>query len=698
MALGTGGVVVFNLQAVLGLTTKDFEKGLNDAEKTAQKKGKSIGEKLETVGKATAKGVGIAAAKAGAAMVKLIGDSFSAASSLEQNLGGAEAVFGDFSQKIVTQAQDAYKIMGLSEDEYLAHANKMGSLFQGSGMTQAEAWEKTTGYMQRAADVASIMGIDVSDAMTAVEGAAKGNFTMMDNLGVAMNATTLEAYALSKGMKVTWADMSNAQKEGLAYEMFMEQTAQYAGNYAKENKTLAGSFTTLKAAWHNFMADPSTKSSGAFTEALTGSADVIIEKAETLLPALVEGLGSIGEALGPKLPGIITKLLPSLVNGVKTLVGSLAKALPGILQGIMSSLPAIASAAFDIAKELITGIVKGIGTLAQNIWGTIKSLFQNVTLPSWTEMKEKIAGWWNGIKSGVSGLMHAVFQPDTPEAEEFRGKARAWWNGLKGTLSNIFTAVFGVEPGDALESIRTWWEGEDGGGGVKAKIGQFLTAGLSILGIDGDAIENIRNAWEGIKKAVISIITLPFRIISGNTGDAKETIRQFWEGEDGEGGIKGYALGLLKLPLTIAMESGQAIAAKLKTTWDNILSWWGNGPQLHVTTVHTSSGGHEHGGSGGSISDYTGDVTTDWYGAASEATGLSRVPYSGFKTTLHKDEMVLNAREASAFRKGGNAISAGELAAAVASAISGLTVSMDGETVGRIVTPSVSRNIARGIA
>ena len=43
----------------------------------------------------------------------------------------------------------------------------------------------------RAADVASIMGIDV-DAVEAVAGAAKGNFTMMDNLGVAINDTSLK--------------------------------------------------------------------------------------------------------------------------------------------------------------------------------------------------------------------------------------------------------------------------------------------------------------------------------------------------------------------------------------------------------------------------------------------------------------------------------------------------------------------------
>ena len=32
---------------------------------------------------------------------------------------------------------------------------------------------------------------------------------MMDNLGVSMNAITLEAYALAKGLDFTWASASN---------------------------------------------------------------------------------------------------------------------------------------------------------------------------------------------------------------------------------------------------------------------------------------------------------------------------------------------------------------------------------------------------------------------------------------------------------------------------------------------------------
>ena len=49
--------------------------------------------------------------------------------------------------------------------DYMATANKMGSLFQGSGMDQQKSLDMTSDAMQRAADVASVMGIDTSMAM-----------------------------------------------------------------------------------------------------------------------------------------------------------------------------------------------------------------------------------------------------------------------------------------------------------------------------------------------------------------------------------------------------------------------------------------------------------------------------------------------------------------------------------------------------
>lgn len=96
---------------------------------------------------------------------------------LEQNIGGTEAVFGKFADKIQATAYDAYKNMGMSASDYMATANKMAALFQGSGLEQSKAVDLTSEAMQRAADVASVMGIDTSMAMESIAGAAKGNFT-----------------------------------------------------------------------------------------------------------------------------------------------------------------------------------------------------------------------------------------------------------------------------------------------------------------------------------------------------------------------------------------------------------------------------------------------------------------------------------------------------------------------------------------
>ena len=172
----------------------------------------------------------------------------------EQNIGGTEAVFGKYAQSIKKYSEYSYKTMGLSMSEYMATANKMGSLFQGSGLTQERAMELTSAAMQRAADVASVMGIDTKSAMESIAGAAKGNFTMMDNLGVAMNATTLSAYALEKGINFKWNTATNAQKAELAMKMFFEKTSDYAGNFKNESeKTLSGSFSSMKKSFENIL-------------------------------------------------------------------------------------------------------------------------------------------------------------------------------------------------------------------------------------------------------------------------------------------------------------------------------------------------------------------------------------------------------------------------------------------------------------
>ena len=267
---------------------------LDDLEEQSRRSTDDIGNFFTNLGhKLAALGIG-----------KIIGDSIMSGGELEQQLGGVEVVFSEHAESMRKAAATAYKDMGLSESDYLAKANKMGALLKGSGFDTGYASAMSQQVMQRASDVASIMGVDVKDAMEAVAGAAKGNFTMMDNLGVAMNDTTLQAYAQEKGLGKL---ETTQQKVNAAMQMFLDKTEYAAGNYARENDTFSGSLTTAKAQLENMTADLGTQLLPTATSLLT-MARGGLELITPLVVSLGEGLNSAGQYLLGMSPSVKTML------------------------------------------------------------------------------------------------------------------------------------------------------------------------------------------------------------------------------------------------------------------------------------------------------------------------------------------------------------------------------------------------------
>lgn len=359
-------------------------KKVGDAFDSAKKKIKDVGEtlspvkeKLEGVASA-AKKVGSATAKISAAGIKTVGASVNAAAQgfkayalsatgaaaalgiaaiksygeLEQNLGGSEAVFGEYAKSIQKTGEDAYKNLGVSQSDYLATANKMGALFQGTGLEQQKSLELTEKAMQRAGDMASVMGIDMQTALDSVAGAAKGNFTMMDNLGVAMNATNIEAYALSKGMNFKWNTATEAEKAEVAMQMFFENTEQYAGNFAKEStQTISGSFGMLKA------------SVGSLVAGLGNSeADI-----ENLVQNVIDAFSSVVENVSPIVESV-AKAFPKVINAI---VKEASKMLPKIITSITTELPKAMGTFIEGFNGLILGVVGAINSSLPMIITTI---------------------------------------------------------------------------------------------------------------------------------------------------------------------------------------------------------------------------------------------------------------------------------------------------------------------------------------
>ena len=515
----------------------------------ASNAGEKAGGKLSLGLKA---GLVAGGAAVAAAATKLVKMSIGEGSALQQNLGGTEAVFGKFAKSIQTSAGKAYKNMGMSASDYMATANKMGSLFQGSGLTQQRSLELTSQAMQRAADVASVMGLDTSAAMESIAGAAKGNFTMMDNLGVAMNATTLEAYALEKGVNFEWKTASNAEKAELAMQMFFDRTEQYAGNFAREaNTTFSGSFESMAAAAKNVLGNmalgndikkPLADLATATSTFVTGN----------LLPMLGNVLKGVGQAFSTGFSAavnaitsinwlqagtdIITKIgsgISSLATDIPTKVQEIANTAKEWFAGIEWS--AVGQDAIGLVKAGINLFFSDIPNLLMSIGSSAMELFK--AIPWGTLGTEAI----KFIVAAISLLVN-----DVPE--KIRGIANTaveWFKGVDWTAAGSSVITF-IQNGIAiikdnlpaiLQTIGSnaikWFTDIDWLG-AGSKIISFIQNGIAAIkdnipvilqAIANTAAEWFKSIdWVGAGSSIISFITNGIRTLVNNIPAALQTI------------------------------------------------------------------------------------------------------------------------------------------------------------------------------
>lgn len=376
-------------------TVREFTKAQNEAQKAAENSAQAQQNSAQATAESdntlsgwgeTMKGILASKAvtiladgimQAAESLIELGKSSVTAYGELEQNLGGADAVFGQYSESIKKTAEDAYKTMGTSQSEYLATANKMGALFQGSGVEQQKSLELTEKAMQRATDMASVMGIETSAALEAVTGAAKGNYTMMDNLGVAMNATTLKAYALSKGLDVTWDSASNAEKAEIAMQYFFENTEQYAGNFEREaRETVSGSIGLLTASVESLMAGLGNPEADIINltqnviDAFNAVSDNVTPVLDTIALALPQVADNLVDALPDVLPGIAETagkigetLLNGLLDNLPEMTETAVQLIADFAQSIVSALPELAEAAAEMISVLANGLSEALPEL-----------------------------------------------------------------------------------------------------------------------------------------------------------------------------------------------------------------------------------------------------------------------------------------------------------------------------------------------
>ncbi|HFU4136886.1 TPA: hypothetical protein ACGO73_000578 [Streptococcus suis] len=221
-----------------------------------------------------------------------------------------------------------------------------------------------------------------------------------------MNATTLEAYALEKGLNFKWDTASNAEKAELAMQMFMDRTKQYDGNFLKESeKTVAGSLDAMKGAFSNFVA----------------------------------GLGN------PEAD------VAELMTNLKTTIVNFSKNIKGVIKTIWDNLPLapwqkwvglIAVGAGPVLLAL-SGIMKGVGTLKATFQG-IGAVLTNPWGLALVALVALIAGFVHAYKNSEKfrNVVNSAVSAVVAKFNELKAKVQPALDFIKKALGKFDVGAF----------------------------------------------------------------------------------------------------------------------------------------------------------------------------------------------------------------------------------------------------------------
>lgn len=560
---------LFRLLGTIAVDNNEAIENLNETGQAGEKAESRLKSAFGKIGKGAAvvgKAVGGAMVAGGAAMGALTVKALNLSGELEQNMGGSEAVFKDYAGKMQETAKNAFQNMGLSTSDFLGTANKMGSLFQGAGFSIEESSDLASSAMQRAADVASIMGIDTATAMESIAGAAKGNFDMMDNLGVAMNDTTLQAYALEKGITKSTQEMTNQEKIGLAMEMFMEKTAYATGNYAKENETLAGSLGTAKSALTNFL-DGSGDVASLVTS-FENVTNVVVRSLTEIAPRLITGITEIVNQLVPIIPPLLNQLLPVIIAGAISLINGLVSALPMIIDALMSALPAliegvtqIINALIEALPQIMQALVSVLPTLIPMLIDSLISMI--VTLC--TMLPQIIQPIIDNLPLIITSIVNALME-NLPILIEGAVQLVV---GLVAALPEIILSL--------LEAVPT----------ILTSIVDGLLAALPVL-LDGwttiwNAVtEAVKVLMQGIKTAVVNIWNSIVENVGTILTNMKDIISNIWTAIKNT--ISG-ALEIIKSVISGVWETIKSLISAVLNTIKSVISSIWNGIKSTTSNI-----------------------------------------------------------------------------------------------------------------
>lgn len=491
------------------------------------------------------------------ASVNVIKTSFSSAISegakLEQSIGGVETLFKENADIVKNYANQAFKTVGVSANNYMENVTSFSASLIGSlGGDTKKAAELANTAMIDMSDNANKMGTDMEMITQTYQSLARGNYAMLDNLKLGYGGTKSEMERLMKdaekltGEHYTVGDFADTVKAIHA----VQESLGITGTTAKEAATtMSGSFASMKAAMQNVLgklaigedikdelndlaATTSTFLFGNFIpmvkRILQGLPELFSTFTKLAVDHLKKGLSELtGKDLSKPIDTVVevaSKAIKNVKEAIKSVMAVFSNVSGGptawvsTISKVFIALNSVITASANIVKKFMTAL--GETGAIQNIKNAIESVSN-----AFKKITDSVgdASIWSTLGTAIGNVI-SVIARGVQVVAEFMSKLdpriiRVFTDVLVGTIVGFSAVKTGMKGLNFIKSFNPFSlfkknveQGMDGAvKGVsrsKSTMTNVFTGLSNVIKSSGNAVKaSVTGIGTGIKTALTGVAT-----------------------------------------------------------------------------------------------------------------------------------------------------------------------------------------------
>lgn len=234
-------------RSVLDILVKATDRASQVLNGVAQKAGKNLDDVQQRMDRAGQK-MTLAVT---APFLAMSGAVTNAAGDLNESVNAINVVFGAGADKIHAYGETAAQAAGLSQRSFNQLVTPIGAMLQNVGFSADEAADSSINLAQRAADMASVFNVDVSEALGAIQAGLRGEADPLERFGVGLNEAAVQAKAVELGLGGAGGQLDANAKAQARLALLMDQTNRIAGDFANTSGEAANQERIMAAEAEN---------------------------------------------------------------------------------------------------------------------------------------------------------------------------------------------------------------------------------------------------------------------------------------------------------------------------------------------------------------------------------------------------------------------------------------------------------------